>query len=144
MKNWAEKENLAINTEVGDIRSLPYNNNSFDCLFSYHVISHTDSTGIKKIISEIERVLKPKGEAYLSLSSKDSTEFIEKWWPALDENTLISQTPAEKGIPHFYADLKDISELLINFDIENIKHRGYFDDDSIIKQKFFYVNTRKK
>ena len=141
LKNWAEKENVTINAEVGDIRSLPYDDNSFDCLFAYHVVSHTDSIGIKKIISEIERVLKPNGEVYLSFSSKDSTEFIEKWWPELDENTLISQTPAEKGIPHFYVNLKDIDDLLINFNIENIKHKGYFNDDSVIKQKFYYINA---
>lgn len=144
MKNWAERENLRIDAVVGDMHSLPYKDNSFDCLFEYHAIRHTDSTGMKKIISEIERVVKPDGEVYLTFLSKDSNEFREKWWPELDENTMISKNEAEKGIPHFYADLSDINALLANFNIENIKHIGYFGEDDIVKQKHYYINTRKK
>ena len=143
LKEWAKNENLKINAAVGDMHSLPYDNNSFDCLFAYHVVSHTDSIGIKKIIAEIERVVKPNGDVYLSFSSKDSTEYIENLWPKLDENTLISQNEAEKGIPHFYADLNDLQGLLVNFNVENIKHKGYFSDSDVIKEKFFYVNARK-
>lgn len=144
IKNWAERENLRIDAVVGDMHSLPYNDNSFDCLFEYHAIRHTDSIGMKKIIAEIERVVKPDGEVYLTFLSKDSNEFTEKWWPELDENTMISQNPAEKGIPHFYADLSDINDLLVNFNIENIKHIGYFANDDIVKQKHYYINARKK
>lgn len=126
--------------------SLPYNNQSFDCLFAYHVISHTDSIGIKKIISEIERVLKPNGEVYLTFCSKESTEFTENWFPKLDKNTLISQDEAEKGIPHFYADLNDLKDLLVNFNIELIKHTEYcyLNLNSNRRERFYYVNASLK
>ena len=126
LKTWAAKENLLINAEVGDMLSLHYSNQSFDCIFAYHVISHTDSIGMKKTIAEIERVLKPNGEVYLSFCSKESTEFIENRSNKLDKNTLISRDELEKGIPHFYAGLNDIKELLANFKIELIKHTEYF------------------
>lgn len=146
LKNWAEKENLMINAEVGDMLSLPYNNHSFDCLFAYHVISHTDSIGIKRIISEIERVLKPNGEVYLTFCSKESTEFAENWFPKLDKNTLISQDEAEKGIPHFYADLNDLRDLLANFNIGLIKHTEYcyLNFKSNRREKFYYINASIK
>jgi len=144
MKNWAENENLAIDAIVGDMHELPYSNNSFDCIFEYHAIRHTDRTGMKKIIAEIERVVKPGGDVYVTFLSKDSNEFTEKWWPEMDINTMVSQNPAEMGIPHFYANLSDISELLTNFDIGNIEHKGYFSDDSTVKQKHYYVTARKK
>lgn len=148
LKTWAEKENLLINAEVGDMLSPHYPNQSFDCIFAYHVISHTDSIGIKKTISEIERVLKPNGEAYLSFCSKESTEFIESSSNKLDKNTLISRDELEKGIPHFYADLNDIKELLANFKIELIKHTEYFyndfNPDNQRREKFYYVNARLK
>lgn len=54
LKKWAVKENVTVNAEVGNMLSLPYPDQSFDCIFAYHVISHTDSIGIKKIIAEIE------------------------------------------------------------------------------------------
>ena len=146
LKNWAIKENLTINTEVGDMLCLPYPDQSFDCIFAYHVISHTNSVGLEKIIAEIERVLKPNGEVYLSFCSKESTEFAEKRSPMLDKNTLISQDEPEKGIPHFYADLNDLKVLLANFQVELIKHTEYYYDfnDKNRREKFYYVNASLK
>ncbi len=100
---------------------------------------------MKKTIAEIERVLKPNGEVYLSFCSKESTEFIESRSNKLDKNTIISQDGFEKGIPHYYADLNDIKELLANFKIELIKHTEYFysdfNPDNHRRQKFYYVNA---
>ena len=146
LKNWAEKEDLTINALVGDMHSLPYDNNSFDCVYAYHVVSHTDSIGIEKTITEIERVLKPNGGVYLSFSSKESTEFTDNLWPKLDKNTLISQTEAEKGIPHFYVDLNDIKKLMMNFNIESITHTEYCNltSNRNIRPRFYYVNAALK
>ena len=120
---------------------LPYPDQSFDCIFAYHVISHTDSKGIKKVISEIERILKPDGEVYLTFCSKESTEFEEKRFPMLDKNTLICQDELEKGIPHFYADLADLEELLADFDVELIKQTEYYNNfqKKHRREKFYYV-----
>lgn len=146
LKNWAIKENLSINTEVGDMSRLPYPDQSFDCIFAYHVISHTNSIGLEKTIAEIERVLKPNGEVYLSFCSKESTEFAEKKHPMLDKNILICQDELEKGIPHFYADLNDLELLLANFQVELIKHTEYYYDfkDKNRREKFYYVNASLK
>jgi AraC-like DNA-binding protein/SAM-dependent methyltransferase len=147
LRNWAMKENLTINAEVGDMLCLPYPDQSFDCIFAYHVISHTNSVGLKKTIAEIERVLKPNGEVYLSFCSKESTEFAEKRFPMLDKNTLISQDELEKGIPHFYADMNDLKELLANFQVELIKHTEYyydFNNNKNRREKFYYVNASLK
>lgn len=145
LKTWAAKENLLLKAEVGTMLSLHYPNQAFDCIFAYHVISHTDSVGMKKIIAEIERVLKPNGEVYLSFCSKESTEYIENKSNKFDKNTLISCDELEKGIPHFYADLNDIKELLVNFEVELIKHTEYFysgfNPYSQRREKFYYVNA---
>ena len=126
--------------------SLPYPDQSFDCIFAYHVISHTDSDGIRKIIAEIERVLKPDGEVYLSFCSKESTVFVEKRFSMLDKNTLISQDEHEKGIPHYYADMNDLKEILADFNVELIKHTEYYYDvnNKNRREKFYYVNATLK
>ena len=56
LKEWAKKEKLDIDIRNGDMVALPYQDNSFDCVFGYHSISHADTEGIKKIISEIEQI----------------------------------------------------------------------------------------
>lgn len=42
LQSWAVNENLEIETQIGDMLSLPYDDKSFDCVFAYHVISHND------------------------------------------------------------------------------------------------------
>jgi len=123
LRAWAERENLTIDIVTADMHNLPYADNSFDAIFAYHVISHTDSVGIEKIISEISRVLKVGGEIYLSLCSKETWSFTEAGFPKLDENTVIKiEDGPENGIPHFYVTREDILDLFANYNIERIRH----------------------
>jgi SAM-dependent methyltransferase len=141
--SWAANENLSINTCVGDMLALPYEDKSFDCVFAYHVLSHSDTKGVKKIIEEIERVLKPQGEVLLSFCSKETTIFVESLYPKIDENTLLCQDEPEVGAPHFYVDLVGILDLMSNFSIELVKHTEYCNLDMNNKRKelYYYVNA---
>ena len=42
LSEFAEKENLSIQCDVAEMTSLPYQDDSFDCLIAYHVISHSN------------------------------------------------------------------------------------------------------
>ncbi len=143
LQTWAAKESLNIDTYIGDMLSLPYDDNSFHCVFAYHVISHSDTEGVKKIIKEIERVLKPQGEVLLSFCSKETTLYKEFIFPKLDDNTLICQDEPEIGAPHFYTDLAGILDLMANFSIELVKHTEYCNLDLLNNQKemYYYVNA---
>ncbi|MCL2286076.1 MAG: class I SAM-dependent methyltransferase [Firmicutes bacterium] len=146
LQTWAATEGLEIETQVGDMLSLPCADESFDCVFAYHVISHSDSIGIKKIIGEIERVLKPDGAVYLSFSSKETTDFIEATQPKVDENTMFWEGgPDVDGSPIFFASMADITELLSNFIIINIFQREfYIVDDKSRKTEYHYVSATLK
>jgi SAM-dependent methyltransferase len=112
-----------FNIKNADMLNLPYDDNSFDCVFSYHVISHTDTAGAKRIISEIHRVLKPGGEVYLTLCSKETRSFKDAGYPKIDENSIVKTGEGpEKGIPHFYINLDEIIKLFINFNLLRIRH----------------------
>lgn len=146
LRAWAKKENLEIDIKTGDMIDLPYADNSFDSIFAYHVISHTDTNGAKKVISEIERVLKPNGEIYVSMCSKDSLGFRESRFCKVDENTVIrNEDGPEKDVPHFYVNLDDILSLFSNFEIEIVKHTGYcFINSQKQDAKYYYINAKKK
>lgn len=103
--------------------NLPYKDNSFDAIFAYHVVSHTDSMGIKQILGEISRVLKINGEIFITLCSKETWSFKDAGYPKLDENTIIkTEEGPENGIPHFFVTLDDIIDMFSNFEIERIRH----------------------
>lgn len=146
LKKWASKENLKIDIKLGDMMNLPYADNSFDCVFAYHVISHTDTAGTKKVLSEIERILKPNGEVYTSMRSKESLDFKESKFPKIDANTLINKEEGpEKDVPHFYANLDDILKLFCNFNIEKVRHIDYCYMNSQKQDcKYYYINGSKK
>lgn len=130
-KSWAEELHLNnIKYDNGDMLNLPYENNSVDCILCRNVISHTDTEGMKKIINEINRVLKDGGECYLTLGSKESWGFKQDW-PVVDENTKIRiEDGPENGIPHFYADYELIKNLLKNNKIESITQiQNFYETD---------------
>jgi SAM-dependent methyltransferase len=143
---WAERENLDIDVKIGDMISLPYCDSSFDCIFANHVISHTDTAGAKKVISEIVRVLKPGGEIYTSMCSKESMEFKKSGSIKVDENTIIrNEDGPEKDVPHFYVNCDDILSLFYNFYVEKIRHIDYcYQDSQRYDSKYYYINARKK
>lgn len=116
------KLGLNIKTAVGDINNLPYDSNMFDCLLAYHVISHTDTQGIRAIISEINRVLKSGGEFFITLCSKNSSSYAQKGYPKIDENTILKTEEPEMNIPHFYSDLNSVKDLLADFELIRIRH----------------------
>jgi len=124
LKKWAEKENLKIDIQIADMLSLPYPDDTFDCLFAYHVIFHTDTIGMLKIIREIKRVTKPQGEIYVTLGSKESLSFRQADYPKIDENTILKTDDGpEKDIPHFYVNLDDIIRIFNDENIELISIR---------------------
>lgn len=122
-KAWAEDLSLNFDYKIGDMLNLPYQDESIDCILCRNVISHSDTEGVKKIISELKRVLKKDGECYLTLGSKETWGFKQESWPLVDENTRLRMKEGpEYEVPHFYADYSLIKELFSDFKIVFINH----------------------
>lgn len=122
-KKWAEEEGLQFEYSCGDMLNLPYNDNSTDCIMCRNVISHSDTAGVKKAISEIRRVLRENGECFLTLASKQTWGFKQENWPLLDKNTRVRMDNGpENGIPHFYVEYEEALSLFKEFEIVNISH----------------------
>ncbi len=117
-RQWAEQEGLDFEYWTGDMLNLPFDDGSADCIMCRNVISHTDTEGVKRAIGEIRRVLKPFGECYLTLGSKETWGFKRKDWPFVDENTKIRMEEGpEYQVPHFYADYPLIKKLFADFEM---------------------------
>jgi SAM-dependent methyltransferase len=146
LNEWAENEKLNIITFKGDMVNLPFGDNTFDCIMAYHVIFHTDSKGIVKILSEIKRVLKEGGELYLTLGSKNSWSYKDSGYPKLDKNTVIKiEDGPENNVPHFYTDDINIYELLKDFELVSLKHtQSLFLNEEKHKSWHYYILVRKQ
>lgn len=113
IKKTADEKGLNINTVVSDMLKLPFEDNSLDCIMAYNVIYHTDKEGFVKILNEIKRVLKPKGEFFVTLLSKGHWSYEAFAHNAVDKNTIIrNDRPTENNVPHFYLEYSEINEFL--------------------------------
>lgn len=126
-QSWAKQENLHIEACTGNMLELPFENNSFDCVIAYNVIYHTDTTGFLKALEEIQRVLRPGGELFLTLISKktesyDQTDNRKR----IDENTVLrNENEAGEDIPHFFVDIKDIKRFFTKFELIRLPSEEY-------------------
>ncbi|MBN2368651.1 class I SAM-dependent methyltransferase [Candidatus Woesearchaeota archaeon] len=69
-KKMASKK-LGVKLKQGDIEKIPYKDNTFDCVFTMHVLMHLP-TGYKKAFKEMYRVTKKGGLVICDFPNKDS------------------------------------------------------------------------
>lgn len=143
---WAENENSKFEYMQGDMLNLPYKDEQFDCILCRNVISHTDTEGLKQVINQIRRVLKKDGECYLTLGSKDSSQFKDNDWPLIDENTkLRMEEGPEYKVPHIYVDYESSKELFKEFKIIDIYQViDYYEENGKVYDGYHYHLIIKK
>lgn len=141
------RENVIITSKICDMLNLPYRENSFDCIFSYLAVSHTDTEGFHKILNKIKEILKPDGEIFLTLCSKEAYSFSEAGYPRIDENTVIkTKEGPEKDVPHFFVNLCDIRKLFEpDFELISVRHVDNCISKGIIQNnKHYHIWARLK
>ncbi len=145
-RKWAESEELDFDYKVGDMLELPYKDESFDSVLCVNVISHTDTEGMKKVVKELNRIMKKDAECYLTLGSKDTWGFKQNDWPLVDPNTrLRMEEGPEYKTPHFYADYNLIMDLFKDFKIINIRQVvDYYEKDGKVFDSYHYHVIIKK
>lgn len=139
----AQEEKLPVKTAIGDMLSLPYEDNFFDCLVAYHVIYHSDDNGIKKVVSEIKRVLKKDSEAYITFNSQNSDSYKDPDNKHVTQNTLVKEKGHEAGIPHFYATKEIVEELLKDFEILEFSYKEEYYPDYMGAHYFVLIKNTK-
>ena len=86
-KDFEKEHGIQLNIELGDMRNLNYENESFSCVYTWNSSIHLSKEDTKTAISEMLRVLKPDGILYVN--------FI---WGAIDFTILGEErTPVNTG-----------------------------------------------
>ena len=74
---YAKKKGINLNIQQGDMRSIPFESEYFDYVYSYNTIFHMSKKDIGIAIDEIYRILKNGGLCYLNLLSCDDSIYGE-------------------------------------------------------------------
>lgn len=129
-------ENLSADLRVWDMtKPLPYETEFFDALLALKVMHHTYMDNIKRIVKEINRVLKKGGFLFLQVTSSSDEQILEWKQEGLnleepEPRTYVYSQGEEKGIPHHHFEKEELLGLFENYDIEEIHcatghYRGY-------------------
>lgn len=124
-KIWLKKEKLRADLKVGDIyKKLPYPNNFFDALISTQTLHHNRINKIRKLIKEIERILKANSLIFITVSKRRVKKLIpkEKMWKIkfIAPRTFIPLSHDEKGLIHYWFNKKLLRKEFKNFKICDI------------------------
>lgn len=69
-RQFAQQRDVTIDFRLGNAEALDFADDTFDAVYSFGVLHHTPD--IEKAISEVRRVLRPGGKAYIMLYHRDS------------------------------------------------------------------------
>lgn len=135
-KDWLKKEKLKAKLKINSIyKKLPYKDNFFDAIISTQVIHHERIKNIKKLIKEIERILKPKGLIFITVRRKRftfkklrkiktikglSSGKVKVRDKIIEDRTCVPIEGGEKGLIHFLFNKKLLREEFGHFKIHDI------------------------
>lgn len=145
-KAYSDINNAKIEYVVADMLNLPYGSQTMNAVFAYYSISHTDTSGVIRILEEIRRILTINGECYLTFGSKNSWGYKEEW-PIVDDNTKIRiEDGPDNGVPHFFADSELIYNLFEKYEIIDLRQiqRIENENDIIKSHHHYHVLAKKK
>ncbi len=142
LRKWAAGENLPVTTVAGNFRETPFADGCFDCVIDYHASFHTDTAGYFQAVRELWRLLRPGGEAYLTLKSQNDARFHSAGPEAhTDRFTLIHPD----GVPHFYAAREDLESLFRGFSLaEPVREVSAPGKESSAESVHFHLLLRKE
>lgn len=81
-----------VEVQVGDMRSMPLESESFDAAVSASAIDHLNSEGIARALAEVARVLRPGGEFLLINANPDFWTRLA--YPFFHGHTYYGRAPA--------------------------------------------------
>ncbi len=97
-KRYAKKFDLAVNLIEADARYLPFSDNFFDWAIAVAVFHHIeDKEGRLRALRELYRVLKPGGEAFITVWNRWQPRF---WFKP--RNTLVPWHSREETYHRYY------------------------------------------
>jgi len=143
---------LKSNLQVADAENLPFEDNSFDAVYSWGVIHHSPNT--QKVANEIFRVLKPGGKLKLMIYHKWSIVGYMLWiryallalkpWRSLDYIYFhYLESPGTKAYTY-----EGAKELLSGFNVINIEtpvlHGDLLTSDVGQRHRGILLNIAKK
>lgn len=117
VRDTAHQLGLDIDARLGEMTALPYDDDHFDYVLSFHVIYHGDRQIVQRAISEIQRVLKSGGLYQGTMLSKRNDRYGVGTEIAPETFADESDTTGDKSHPHFFCNAAELVDLFGGFQL---------------------------
>ena len=97
-----------LRTQIGDLEALPFADNSFDGVWACNSLLHMPKSNLLPVLNNINRMLKPRGQFYLSMKEGDFEGLVES-----------DKYPGMKRLFSLYSDEELRKVLSDNFRVEH-------------------------
>jgi ubiquinone/menaquinone biosynthesis C-methylase UbiE len=87
-EEFAKKHNMKLNIVEGDMREIPFEDESFSFVFSLNSLCHLTKRDTTRAIGEMMRVLKPEGHLLVDFMSTDSSYYGS---PSLGKEVVVGE-----------------------------------------------------
>lgn len=141
-KVFSEKYGFELNISKGDMRKLPFEDESISYIYSYNSIFHMIKNDMMKSVNEIKRVLKPEGICCINFLSVLDSGYGEG--EKLGEGEFLQIERNEKVIHSYYSideAEKHFNDMKILFKENRILERIY--EGKKIKQGYIDYIVQK-
>lgn len=135
LKESLSKINKQVPLEVGSFEKLPYKDEEFDAVVCVQTLTHGKTKNIESGISEIYRILRKRGIAFLTLPGRVAKGQVRyclvKTATRIEDRVYVPTIGSEIGIAHFIFSRSVIRSLFKKFKVEKIGN-DYMDYYSVV------------
>ncbi|MFQ6100570.1 MAG: class I SAM-dependent methyltransferase [Anaerolineae bacterium] len=141
------RDELSARRVCHEMETLSFSGFTFDGLLAYNVIYHATVAGMRRILAEMHRVLRPSGHLYVTVNVRDENR-IAAYRADVEAGkcreiepftfVYLRDAPGDKYLPHHYCDEPELCLLLADFVVDDVRlvRKEYADEDGTI-----YVGT---
>ena len=124
-----DKADTGVQTHLGRMDDLPFEDAAFDHVLSWNVIYHGDETVLLNTIAEVRRVLKPGGTFMLTMLSKRRLWIDREKLNGpreISRNTWVfDEDGSDKRHPHYYCGAVEMLALFQGFEVMWMEDREH-------------------
>jgi SAM-dependent methyltransferase len=138
------REKLDASLLCHEMETLPFPDNAFDGVVAFNVVYHATLAGMRRVLTELHRVLRPGGQLYITVIARSDSR-IADYRVDIDAGRCIDvepftfvylrDAPGDKYLPHHYCDESELRALMSDFRLDRLGLVSveYVDEDDIVQ-----------
>ncbi|MBN2442725.1 MAG: class I SAM-dependent methyltransferase [Spirochaetales bacterium] len=132
LNNWCKAEDCKIETIITDLNDPLFNERSYDIILSNNVVYHNRRKDIMDRLERIWNILKPEGFFYFTIPTREDGKY--GFGQKVEDHTYLCEKSVHPGDIHYFADEKDIRNLLKKYRIYSLKRDEHYWNNNGVEQ----------